>query len=228
MKMDLRTGTGISMMRLVRRTMFATGALLLGWCVFVIVDARLFQVRENRLLQQLLDQRRPASSELSSPVPEREAPSPRQADSGGVTRRPRVDTKMSGRDLIGRIEVPRIGLSAVVIEGSDDRALRRAVGHVPGTALPGHTGNTAMTGHRDTFFRPLRNIQRDDLIRLTTLQGVYTYRVVSMSVVGPDNIDVLRSDREEALTLITCYPFNFFGAAPRRFIVYAQRLFGET
>ncbi len=86
------------------------------------------------------------------------------------------------------------------------------------------SGNTAITGHRDTFFRPLRNIQPDDLIRVTTLRGEYLYRVVSLSIVGPDDLRVLDSDGGEALTLITCYPFYFVGGAPKRFIVHADKI----
>ena len=121
-------------------------------------------------------------------------------------------------------EIPRLGLATIIIEGSDQATLRRAAGHVPGTALPGQAGNTAITGHRDSFFRPLRNVERDDLIRVTTPRAEYLYRVVSLSIVGPDDLRVLDSDGGETLTLITCYPFHFVGGAPRRFIVRAARV----
>jgi sortase A len=129
---------------------------------------------------------------------------------------------MSG--LIGRIEIARLGLSVMVIEGDDGKTLRRAAGHVPGTALPGQLGNVAITAHRDTFFRPLRKIQTDDVITLTTLQGVYRYRVVSTKIVSPQDVEVLDSTDGEVLTLVTCYPFYFVGAAPNRFIVRAERV----
>ena len=87
---------------------------------------------------------------------------------------------------MGRIEISRIGLGVMILEGIDDRTLRRAVGHIPGTPLPGQFGNVAIAGHRDTFFRPLRNIRRDDEITLTTLNGSYRYRVDSTSVVEPE------------------------------------------
>jgi sortase A len=90
--------------------------------------------------------------------------------------------------------------------------------------LPGQIGNAAITGHRDTFFRPLRNIERDDLIRITTPRGKYAYHVVSMSIVEPDNAAVLGSDGNEAITLITCYPFYFVGPAPKRMVVRAERI----
>jgi sortase A len=131
---------------------------------------------------------------------------------------------MSG--LVGRIEIARLGLSVMVVEGDDGKILRRAAGHVPGTALPGQSGNVGITGHRDTFFRPLRNIQKDDVITLTALQGEYRYRVVSTKIVSPDDVSVLDPTSGEVLTLVTCHPFYFVGAAPNRFIVRAERVKG--
>jgi sortase A len=126
--------------------------------------------------------------------------------------------------LIGRIEILRLGVSAVVVEGAGDVALRRAAGHIAGTGLPGEPGNIGIAGHRDTFFRPLRNIQRDDIITLTTARGQFRYRVVSMNVVSPSDVAVLNPDGNEVLTLVTCYPFYFVGSAPNRFIVRAERV----
>jgi len=111
----------------------------------------------------------------------------------------------------------------MILEGTDDGTLRRAVGHIPGTPLPGRSGNVAIAGHRDTFFRPLRNVRKDDEIKLTTLNGSYLYRVDSTRVVEPENIQVLEASDEAILTLVTCYPFNFVGSSPKRFIVRAHR-----
>lgn len=126
-------------------------------------------------------------------------------------------------DPIGRVEIPRLGLSAMVVEGVGRSSLRRAVGHIPGTALPGEPGNTAISAHRDTFFRPLQNIQHNDMITLTTVGGRYHYRVVSMKIVSPEDVGVLDPSGTQTLTLITCYPFYFVGASPDRFIVRAER-----
>jgi sortase A len=126
--------------------------------------------------------------------------------------------------LIGRMEIPRLNLSVVVFEGTTSKTLRRAAGHITGTALPGQPGNVGVAGHRDTFFRPLRNIQPNDIITLTTLRGAYRYRVVSTKIVRPDNVAVLDPDGTEVLTLVTCYPFYFVGPAPDRFIVRAERV----
>ena len=129
---------------------------------------------------------------------------------------------MSG--LVGRMAIPRLGISVVVAEGTEEATLRRAAGHILGTGLPGRSGNVGIAGHRDTLFRPLRNIRQDDVIMLTTLQGEYRYRVVSTKVVSPYEVAVLNPDGNEVLTLVTCYPFYFVGPAPDRFIVRAERI----
>jgi sortase A len=130
--------------------------------------------------------------------------------------------------MLGRMEIPRLGISLIVAEGTGEATLRRAGGHISGTAFPGHTGNIGIAGHRDTLFRPLRNIRQDDLITLTTLQGEYRYRVVSTKIVSPSDTTVLSPDEHQILTLVTCYPFYFVGPAPDRFIVRAERVVGST
>ena len=116
-----------------------------------------------------------------------------------------------------------LGVSVVVVEGTEESSLRRAAGHIAGTALPGQPGNVGIAGHRDTFFRPLRNVRHGDIIILATLRGEYRYHVVSTEVVKPDNVAVLRPNGHEILTLVTCYPFYFVGPAPDRFVVRAER-----
>jgi len=111
-----------------------------------------------------------------------------------------------------------------VSEGTSGKTLRRAVGHIAGTALPGKPGNVGIAGHRDTFFRPLRNVQQNDIITLTTYDGAYRYRVVSIKVVPPNDVTVLDPNTHEILTLVTCYPFFVLGPAPDRFIVRAERM----
>ena len=126
--------------------------------------------------------------------------------------------------LIGRIAISRLGVSVIVMEGVGNTTLRRTAGHIPGTALPGHAGNIGIAAHRDTFFLPLRNIRQSDIITLTTRSGTYHYRVASTKVVNPSDVSVLESDGSEILTLVTCFPFYFIGAAPKRFIVRAERV----
>jgi len=191
--------------------LLASAAAMLGYCAFVLVDTRVFQDRESRDLQRLLNEQHALSG------------TPLQAK---LLRPPEISPASAMNGLIGRIEIARLGLSVMVIEGDDGKILRRAAGHVPGTALPGQDGNVAITAHRDTFFRPLRNIQLDDVITLTTLQGEYRYRVVSTEVVNPEDVAVLDPTGGEILTLVTCHPFYFVGAAPNRFIVRAERVRG--
>jgi sortase A len=196
-----------------QRVFFGCAVLTLGYCGFVLLDTWTFQNRESRDLESRLHDQSTASgikvrNPLSNSTPDLFA-----VATGG---------------LIGRLEIPRLGLSVIVIEGEDQTTLRRAAGHVPGTPLPGQLGNVGVTAHRDTFFRPLRNIQRNDMITLTTLQGEYRYRVVSTRVVSPDDFAVLDSTGGEFLTLVTCHPFYFVGPAPNRFIVRAERVTGAV
>ena len=131
---------------------------------------------------------------------------------------------LEGDHVIGRVEIGRLGLSAIVVEGDSSEVLRRAVGHVPQTAMPGESGNIALTGHRDTFFRPLRKLQKGDVITLETSGGQYQYAVESTAIVSPAATEVLQGSRGQELTLITCYPFYFIGPAPRRFVVRARKI----
>jgi len=130
--------------------------------------------------------------------------------------------------LLGEIEIPRLRASAPILEGTSDGTLRRAVGHIPGTAFPGMGGNICLAGHRDSFFRPLRMIARGDKILLTTAVGVTVYRVEETKIVTPEDVEILQPGKADALTLVTCYPFNFIGAAPERFVVRAVRSMSTT
>ena len=109
----------------------------------------------------------------------------------------------------------------MIVDGADDASLRVGLGHVSGTAQPGKRGNIAIAGHRDTFFRSLHAIERNDEITLETATQTYRYHVVSIQIVQPDDVAVLRSSGQDELTLITCYPFSYFGNAPKRFVVQA-------
>jgi sortase A len=196
MKITLRPKPFAWYLRCVQIALVAAGAGTLGYCAFVLADTWNFQREANGHFDPL--HLRPAAP-----------PSP---GSGAMS------------SLVGRLEIPRVGLSVVVAEGADDATLRRAAGHIPGTALPGRSGNVGIAGHRDTLFRSLRGIEVNDMILLTTLQGEYHYRVVSTKVVDPSDVAVLNPDGGEILTLVTCYPFYFVGPAPDRFIVRAERV----
>ena len=124
--------------------------------------------------------------------------------------------------VLGRIEIPRVGVSAIVREGDDDATLAVAVGHLPGTSLPGEPGNAVLAGHRDSFFRGLRLIRRGDRIQIRAPGNHLEYRVDSTEIVGPHEMRVVAKTPDDRLTLITCYPFAFVGRAPKRFIVRAS------
>ena len=124
---------------------------------------------------------------------------------------------------IGSLDIPRLRLSAMIAEGDDDTTLKVAVGHLPDTPLPWQEGNSALAGHRDTFFRPLQHIRAGDELRISTPHGNFRYRVRETMVVGPNDVGVLDATARPTLTLITCYPFRYVGKAPRRFIVRAER-----
>jgi sortase A len=180
----------------VERALFAIAIGTLGYCGYVAIDAWMFQRWGRQDFERQLQTRT-----LTAGTPE------------------------IGTDgLIGRIEIQRLGVSTIVVEGTSDPTLQRAAGHIHGTALPGHAGNVGIAGHRDSFFRPLRNIQRNDIITVATLRGEYRYRVVSTKIVNPEDVAVLHQDSHEVLTLVTCYPFYFVGSAPSRFIVRAERV----
>ena len=178
------------------------GLLLSGFCAYRILDARFFQARENMRLEERL---RPGATR-NSPASSQVSP-PRKAGS-----------------LVGRLEIPRIHLSAIVLEGGDERTLDRGVGRITHSADPGDPGNLVLGGHRDTYFRPLRYIRNGDRITVTTPQGSFQYAVEWTRVVQPEDTDLLRPTSDPALTLVTCYPFRYIGPAPQRFIVRARQL----
>lgn len=130
-------------------------------------------------------------------------------------------SSLSKGDVVGRLEIPRLSMSAIVFEGADHDVLERGAGHLPGSALPGDRGNTVLAAHRDTFFRPLRGIRVGDVVKIHRSRRDSAYVVQSARVVEPDEVDVLGPTTEPALTLITCYPFRFIGPAPERFVVRA-------
>ncbi len=193
-------------LQLIRDTFLIVGVLTLGYCGFVLLDTKLYQAHQARQFQQQLSSVWPAMA------------------SGGRIGGPPITAIQSGS--LGRIEISRIGIDAMISEGIDERTLRHAVGHIPGTPLPGQAGNVAIAGHRDTFFRGLRNVRHDDEITLTTLEGSYRYLVDTTQIVAPEDTQALNDSTDTVLTLVTCYPFYYIGPAPKRFVVRAHKLPG--
>jgi sortase A len=183
------------------RILIAVAIVAFGHFSYVRAETYLYQRFENRELNRILHSRQ--ASETPSGADAFAAPPQRGA-------------------LIGRIEIPRLKVSAVVFAGSDAQTLQRAVGHVPGTAIPGAAGNVGLAGHRDTFFRRLQDVKPDDEVIVTTLNGTFRYRVDGTSIVEPTDVWVLDPTPGRVLTLITCYPFTYLGSAPQRFIVRAS------
>jgi sortase A len=180
------------------------GIVALGYCLTVYLEGKLFETREALKFSAELRQKSAKIETAARPASPEEPP-------------------VEGA-VVGRLQIPRVGLSVMVVEGVETGDLRKAAGHIPGTALPGRSGNVGIAGHRDTFFRPLRNIQPGDTMILTTLKGERRYRVTSTTVVEPKDIEVLYPTRVDSLTLVTCFPFDFIGPAPKRFIVNSQQL----
>ena len=185
-------------LRLFQWVFLLAGAAALGYFLFAIFDAHIYQAREQDSFEELRRNRDDATPGPSS--------SAHKADP----------------NLIGRLVVPRLKLSVMVRNGIDPKTLRRAAGRIPGTARPGESGNLGIAGHRDSFFRGLRDVRKEDRIRLTTLDASYEYKVDSVQIVRPQDVSVLKDPGHAALTLVTCWPFEYIGNAPKRYIVHAR------
>jgi sortase A len=133
-------------------------------------------------------------------------------------------TSLATGEPIGTLEIVRVGLSGVVVEGDDSSVLDQAIGHLPDTPLPWHTGNSALAAHRDALFRPLQGVRLGDVLRLKTPHGTFEYRVRDMLIVKPGDVWVIDPTPVSMLTLISCYPFTYIGHALERFIVRAERI----
>jgi sortase A len=196
------------------RVLLATGALLIAGWAAVILEARAFGFRQERRLERLV-----ASSSAGSPSVGAAKTAKRKAASHSA---------LAPQDLVGRIEIPRLRLRAIVAEGVSGRTLRLAVGHLPGTALPGDEGNVVLAGHRDTFFRPLQDVRPGDTVAVTTPEGRFEYLVEDTHVVEPTRTDLLEAAAKPTLTLVTCFPFHLIGNAPDRFVVRARQVSSLT
>jgi len=220
--------------------LFVNGILCLGWYGISSAEANLYQHYEGLALTRML-RGEPVQpwlalaqlfgdnfSKVVAAGKESAGPVSKELIANRIPLRPAnaLPSRFvaSEADLVGRIDIPAIRISAVVLEGVSASTLRLALGHIPGTARPGDAGNVGIAGHRDTFFRGLSKIVKNDEIVLTTLNGAYRYRVESLSVVGPAETSVLEPSPQPSLTLVTCYPFHYIGPAPKRFIVRAYEV----
>jgi sortase A len=191
------------------RGLIAIGAALAIWCAIVLVEAR---------------------RTSSVPVPPPQASGPTASLPGELPpllKNVNVNDHTAPQPIetgtwVARLEGPSVQMSATVLEGTDDATLDRGAGHIEETPFPGEPGNIGIAGHRDTIFRPVRNLAIGDPLVLTTADHVYRYRITKTSIVNPEDVHVLDPADHPTLTLVTCYPFEFIGHAPRRFIVHAD------
>jgi sortase A len=192
------------------RLFLTIGILALGYVGFTLLDAQLFQASAERSLEDQMQVEK--EHRVSLPTPE-----------AGSAVEPALRSPVKKGEVLGLMEIPRLGLSVAVLQGTSSRTLRLGAGHIDGTPLPGEGGNSAIAGHRDTFFRDLKNIHTNDEIQIQTATALFRYEVDWVKVVDPDDVSVLNSSTESALTLVTCYPFYLVGPAPRRFVVHAHQ-----
>lgn len=218
------------------RALVLFGSACIGYYGYITLDARQFRNEQRAALEELLSSTPLApvadAAAVSTPVrtklpsPEREIARERTAPTAGarLSRVPPRADQMPTDGLIGILDIPRLRISSPIMSGDDDKTLDVAVGHLRDTPLPWERGNSAMAGHRDGLFRPLKDIKVGDTVRVRSSRGHFTYRVRHTRIVTPDDLSVLQPFDTDTLTLITCYPFNYIGAAPRRFIVQAERI----
>ena len=188
-----------SVLRFSRRLFLAAGLIMLAYAGGTVAYADLYQRYQSWKFEQ----------EIAAPKAAK-APVVQEA------------ADLREGDLVGKLDIPRIGISVMVLHGIDEDTLIAGAGHVPGTPLPGAEGNVAIAAHRDTFFRKLERILPGDSIHVATVRQTHEYIVDSTEVVDPENTQVMESRSRPELTLITCYTFYFVGAAPKRFIVHAR------
>ena len=197
---------------LVERTAWVFGAVCLVTCGALYIDGVAAARRdvERFALLQAAALQQPAAPDLSVWDPERISAW-------------RHASREPAPPPLAVLRIPKIRLEVAVRRGTDEFTLNRAVGHIDDTALPGTDGNSGIAGHRDGFFRGLKDIGPDDTIELETLRGKEVYRVERIWIVDPEDVSVLETTPTRSLTLVTCYPFYYVGPAPQRYIVRAVR-----
>ncbi len=202
-------------LRWLERGLLLVAILCLGGWAWAWLDAKYTQAHDSQILDAARDSAAAVDSarqtdRLDTFQPASNQPEPPQR-------------QLAEGSLFGRIAIPRLDVSTIVLEGVDASTLRRGAGHIPATAFPGKRGNVGIAAHRDSFFRGLKDVRKNDIVRLETLEGTFNYRVDWTRIVTPDDVTVLGDTAGPELTLVTCYPFYYVGSAPKRFIVRAIR-----
>jgi sortase A len=231
-RIDSEVNMRSSLMRFAQRFFLGVGFVMLAYAGGTIAYAELYQRYQSwKFEHQIgrLELTKAATDErLRMQAPLEAQARQRAASRLDVTIETVVaeSADLSEGDVIGKLEIPQIGISVMVFHGVKEQTLRAGAGHVPGTPLPGADGNSAIAAHRDTFFRKLKWIRAGDRIQFLTVRGTAQYVVDSTEIVEPAATQVMESRGRPELTLISCYPFYFVGAAPHRFIVHATRTTG--
>lgn len=211
----MRAKSNHSGVRWLERALFAVGVACLGYYGYQTIEARQVQRAQIAALESALATR---------PLPPFE--SHRAASAPHAPNAPSAPSAPGVPGPLALLEIPRLNLSSAILSGDSEAVLDVAIGHLPDTPTPWEPGNSAVAAHRDGLFRPLRHIRVGDEVRVRSPHGEFTYRVRETRIVAPDDLSVLAPTDTQTLTLITCYPFNYVGSAPKRFIVHAERIEG--
>jgi sortase A len=123
---------------------------------------------------------------------------------------------------IGELIIPKLNASLPIYHGTNEEELEKGVGHYAGSVLPGEPDNCVLAGHRDTVFRKLGEVGKGDLLIVKTVAGEFTYKVRKVRIVDADDRTVIVPKPKATLTVSTCYPFNYIGSAPKRYILVAN------
>jgi sortase A len=204
------------------RTWWLPAAERLAWIVGIVAVSCWIGVTVSGRLGARRELNRFAALQPSSPTPVTGEPD-RSTWSPERVHAWRVSFSREAPAPLAVLRVPRLGIEVAVLTGTDEWTLNRAVGHIEDTAAPDSDGNIGIAGHRDGFFRPLKDVHVGDVLELETLRRRDTYQVDRMWIVQPEDVSVLDPTPVAAVTLVTCYPFYFVGSAPQRFIVRAVR-----
>ena len=243
--------SGLTLLHRLRVVLLLVGLCGVGYYAYTVTDQYVYQAYQNWAFDQQIAGRRGVTfadyvrertpfgflaGRTAAEIARTSEPAVPSTEKPAVPPPGEIARPVEG-SLLGRLEISRLNLSAMVREGVDSKTLSIAVGHVPSTALPGQEGNFAIAAHRDTLFRALKDIRKDDLVTFHSPSASYTYRVAATRIVKPSDVSVLRADggglipastaankpgADRLLTMITCYPFYYVGSAPKRFIVEAQ------
>jgi sortase A len=227
-------------LRRLKQFLLAAGLICVGYYLYALGDQYVYQKYENWAFDQEISGRNGVTftEYVKEKMPDIFWPSPQPRSVIAPASQPAstdASPRLAEGDLVARLSISRLSLSAMVREGVSAKTLSTSVGHIASTALPGAIGNFAIAAHRDTLFRALKNIRVGDEVTVESRSQKFVYEVVATKIVKPSDVTVLRADGgglytatgegdrpQRLLTMITCYPFYYVGSAPKRFIVESR------